>query len=59
MLVERTAPLMNAYVIANEFFHKPHQEFMPHVSLVYGSYPEARKKLIIESCRQTCEPVSR
>lgn len=49
MLVERTAPLLNAHVIASEFFHKPHQEFMPHVSLVYGSYPEARKKLIIEN----------
>ena len=49
MLVERTPPLMNAHVTAREFFHKPHQEFMPHVSLVYGSYPEARKKLVIES----------
>ena len=48
MLVEPTAPLMNAHVIASEFFHKPHQEFMPHVSLVYGSYAEARKKLVIE-----------
>ena len=49
MVVEPTAPLMNAHVIASEFFHKPHQEFMPHVSLVYGSYAEARKKLVIES----------
>ena len=48
MLMEPTAALMNAHTIASEFFHKPHQEFMPHVSLVYGSYPEARKKLVIE-----------
>jgi len=48
MLVERTAPLMNAHIIASGFFHKPHQEFMPHVSLVYGSYAEARKKLVIQ-----------
>ncbi len=48
MVVERTAPLMNAYAIASEFFHKPHQEFMPHLSLVYGSYSEARKKFVME-----------
>lgn len=48
MRVERTTRLMNAFAIANNFFHKPHQEFMPHVSLVYGSYPEARKKLVME-----------
>ena len=48
MLVERTAALMNAHAVASDFFHKAQQEFMPHVSLVYGSYPEARKKLVIE-----------
>ena len=48
MLVERTAALMNAHAVASDFFHKPHQEFMPHVSLVYGSYPETRKKLVIK-----------
>ena len=48
MLVEQTPPLMNAYAIAIDRFHKPHQQFMPHLSLVYGSYPESRKKLIID-----------
>jgi 2'-5' RNA ligase len=49
MLVEQTRPLMNAHAIAIDRFRKPHQDFMPHVSLVYGSYPETRKKLIIDN----------
>lgn len=47
MLVEQTPPLMQAHRVASEFFHKPPQDFMPHVSLVYGSYPESRKQFII------------
>jgi hypothetical protein len=49
MLVEQDSPLMNAHAVASDLFHKPHQDFMPHVSLVYGSYPESRKKLIINN----------
>jgi hypothetical protein len=47
MLVEQTRSIMEAHAIATNFFHKPHQAFMPHVSLVYGSHPESRKRLII------------
>jgi 2'-5' RNA ligase len=47
MSVEQTPPIMNAHAVSCVFFHKPHQAFMPHVSLVYGSYPESRKKLVI------------
>jgi hypothetical protein len=38
---------MDAQALAKDFFHKPNQAFVPHLSLAYGSYPEARKKLII------------
>lgn len=48
MLVEQTRSIMNAHAIATNFFHKPNQAFMPHVSLAYGSYPESRKRLIID-----------
>jgi hypothetical protein len=48
MLVEPTPPLMKAHAIASDFFAKPYQDFMPHVSLLYGSYAESRKKLIID-----------
>jgi 2'-5' RNA ligase len=48
MLVKPTPPLMNAHATASEFFQKAHQEFTAHVSLVYGSYSESRKKLITE-----------
>ena len=48
MLVEQTAPIMNAYALARDFFQKPNQVFVPHLSLAYGSYPESRKRLIID-----------
>lgn len=48
ILVEQTCSIMDAHAIATNFFHKPNQAFMPHVSLAYGSYPESRKRLIID-----------
>ncbi len=48
MLVEKTPVLMKAHARAMDFFGKANQDFMPHVSLVYGTYPEAQKKLIID-----------
>jgi 2'-5' RNA ligase superfamily protein len=47
MLVEQTPPIMNAYALARDFFHKPDQAFIPHLSLAYGFYPDSRKRLII------------
>jgi 2'-5' RNA ligase len=47
MLVEKTALIMNANALARDFFHKPNQSFVPHLSLAYGSYPDSRKRLII------------
>ena len=49
MLVEQTAPIMNAYALARDFFQKPNQVFVPHLSLAYGSYPDSRKRLIIDT----------
>jgi hypothetical protein len=49
MLVEQTAPIMNAYAVARDFFQKPNQVFVPHLSLAYGSYPDSRKRLIIDT----------
>ena len=48
MLVEQTRSIMKVHAIATNFFHKPPQAFMPHVSLAYGSYPESRKKSVID-----------
>jgi hypothetical protein len=47
MLVEQTAPIMKANALARDFFHKPNQAFVPHLSLAYGSYPDSRKRLVI------------
>jgi hypothetical protein len=49
MLVEKTPALMKAHARAIDFFQKAKQDFMPHVSLVYGTYPEAQKKLVIDN----------
>ena len=45
--VDNSASIMSANAIARQLFQRPQEEFMPHLSLVYGSYPEARKKQII------------
>lgn len=48
MLVEQTPAMMNAYALAWNFFgQKPNQPYVPHVSLVYGSLPDSRKRLIL------------
>jgi len=49
MLVEKTPALMKAHARAIDFFRRTNQDFMPHVSLVYGTYPEAQKKLVIDN----------
>jgi 2'-5' RNA ligase superfamily protein len=48
MLVEQAPSIMNAHALAKNLFNKPDQVFLPHLSLAYGSYPESRKKLIID-----------
>jgi hypothetical protein len=47
MLVDKAPLLMEAHRIASESFNKTLSDFMPHLSLVYGSYPEEQKKSVI------------
>jgi len=45
--VDESAPVMIAHAIACEVFQRADEKYMPHVSLVYGAYPEERKREII------------
>lgn len=45
--VNESTPVMNAHATACEVFQRKREEYMPHLSLVYGAYPEERKKDII------------
>jgi len=45
--VNESAPIMNANAAACQVFQRAREEYMPHVSLVYGAYPEERKREII------------
>jgi 2'-5' RNA ligase len=47
MLVEQTQEVMGYHASALGVFGRPKEEYMPHVSLVYGSLPESRKKDVI------------
>jgi 2'-5' RNA ligase len=49
MRAEQTPSLMNANALARRIFQKPDETYMPHLSLVYGSYPESRKQAIIRN----------
>jgi 2'-5' RNA ligase len=48
MLAKPDRNLMNAYAVASDRFRKPREDFMPHLSLAYGSASEAQKKSIIQ-----------
>jgi 2'-5' RNA ligase len=47
MLVDQTPAVMECHSRAVQAFEKPGEAYMPHVSLVYGTFPESRKKEII------------
>jgi 2'-5' RNA ligase len=47
MLVDPTPDLMACHTRAAVAFNKSPEAYMPHVSLVYGTLPESRKKEII------------
>jgi 2'-5' RNA ligase len=49
MLVDQTPAVMSCHSTAARMFGKPVETYMPHVSLVYGSFEESRKKEIIAS----------
>ena len=47
MRAEQTPPLIGANALVKRIFQKPDETYMPHLSLVYGLYPESRKRAII------------
>ena len=49
--VERTAQIMKANALAKRVFHQPEKAYTPHLSLLYGVYPEMRKREITARLR--------
>jgi 2'-5' RNA ligase len=47
MLVAPTPAVMACHAAAAKVFGKPEEAYMPHVSLLYGSFTESRKREII------------
>jgi hypothetical protein len=47
MYVEQTPAVMNAHALARKVFRHMIESYMPHLSLVYGFYPEPTKKEVI------------
>ena len=47
MRVRETAPVMDANSQARQAFNQAPGKYMPHLSLVYGSFSDARKREII------------
>jgi 2'-5' RNA ligase len=47
MLVDPAVDIMSCHTMATQAFDKPTEAYMPHVSLVYGTFPESRKKEVI------------
>lgn len=45
--VQQSSAVMDAHARACRAFDRPTGAYMPHVSLVYGLYPDARKQAII------------
>ncbi len=49
--VQRTAQVMNANVLARQVFRQTEKAYTPHLSLLYGLYPEVRKRAVIARLR--------
>jgi 2'-5' RNA ligase len=47
LLVDPTPAVLTCHALAAKVFGKPDEAYMPHVSLVYGSLAQSRKKSII------------
>jgi 2'-5' RNA ligase len=45
--VQQSSAVMDAYARACLAFDRPHGAYMPHLSLAYGVYPDARKRAIM------------
>ena len=48
-VVERSKEVMHAFNAATQIFGIEKSDYMPHLSLLYGSIPEAEKKAVISS----------
>lgn len=44
MTVQRSPAVINANVLARHVFRREKEAYMPHLSLVYGLHPQARKR---------------
>jgi len=44
MRVQQTPPVMSAHALARRVFDRGEETYMPHLSLVYGLVPDARKR---------------
>jgi 2'-5' RNA ligase len=51
MCVDQTPPVMDANALARRVFQHASKIYMPHLSLVYGLYPETTKKRVIARLR--------
>jgi 2'-5' RNA ligase len=45
--VQQSSAVVDAHARACRVFRRPERAYLPHLSLVYGVYPEARKRAII------------
>jgi 2'-5' RNA ligase len=45
--VNESAPIITAHATACDVFQRTREKYMPHLSLVYGAYPEGLKREII------------
>jgi 2'-5' RNA ligase len=45
--VQQTTQVMDANALAKRIFHQAERAYAPHLSLLYGLYPEVRKREII------------
>src|SRR5262249_4030560 len=49
MRVNPTPQVLDSNALARELFHSDQPTYMPHLSLIYGSYPEPHKAEIAAS----------
>lgn len=49
MLVRQSGDVIRANALARRLFERGEESFMPHLSLVYGTYPNAMKKQIVDA----------
>ena len=48
MRVQQTPAAMSAHALARRVFHRPEDTYMPHLSLLYGLFPDRRKREVID-----------